>query len=160
MKKREYNVIRAVYDRYCTQRFALPTEQRLCEVEAVIGARFPEEFREFILQFNGGVFDNALAIPRSPISAKWRDGIAVHHDLSIEILCGIDAPFKLGGPSDYAMFENNVPLKLPPIGYAEEGTLVLGISADVRGSIFIKMTYDVPIEICTSIFELFDLMRC
>ena len=160
MNKSEYNVIRAVYDRFCTRRFALPTKQRLCEVEAVIGATFPADFRKFILEFNGGVFENALAIPRSPISAKWRDGVAVHHDLSIEILCGIDASFQLGGVSDYAMFENNMPLKLLPIGYAAEGTLVLGFGADLHGRIFIKMTYDIPIEVCASISELFALIRC
>lgn len=160
MNKRDYNIIRDVYDKCCTSRFPLPTEQRVREVEQVISAKVPEAYRSFLLEFNGGVFENAIAIPRKPIAAKWRDGIAVHDDLSIEILNGIDATFAFGMSSDYAVYENNSPLKLLPIGYAgAQGLLVLGMSGDIRDSVFVHFSYDIPIEIATNVVDFFRLIK-
>lgn len=48
--------IEYAYRRFAVRRFPLPSEEQLVEVERQLGVRLPEEYREYILDFNGGYF--------------------------------------------------------------------------------------------------------
>ena len=48
--------IEDAYRRFSRVRFPLPTEEQLAELERRIDVAFPDDYRQFILEFNGGYF--------------------------------------------------------------------------------------------------------
>ncbi len=48
--------IENAYDRFSVERFPLASEAELAELERRVGVKFPEDYRRFVLDFNGGYF--------------------------------------------------------------------------------------------------------
>jgi hypothetical protein len=50
------SAIDLAYAKFCKKRFPLPTERQVSDLENRIGIRLPADFRQFILDYNGGYF--------------------------------------------------------------------------------------------------------
>jgi cell wall assembly regulator SMI1 len=48
--------IERAYERYCQKRFPLPSAEDIQRLEDRINVTFPDDFREYLLQYNGGWF--------------------------------------------------------------------------------------------------------
>jgi hypothetical protein len=57
------NAIESVYQQFCKERFPLPSERQLEELEQRIGVRFADDYRRFVLEFNGGYFNDPAITP-------------------------------------------------------------------------------------------------
>lgn len=57
------DAIATAYQRFGRGRFPLPSEQQVAELEQRIGITFPEDYRQFLLQHNGGYFTEPDIIP-------------------------------------------------------------------------------------------------
>jgi hypothetical protein len=56
-------LVKQVYESFCEERFALPTESQVAEIEKRMRFRFPEDYRDFVLTFNGGYFSEPIITP-------------------------------------------------------------------------------------------------
>jgi len=73
--------IESAYNRFSVERFPLPSEAQVAELEQRIGVRLPDEYRSFILEFNGGYF-------KCPEITPVGEGCPLE---TLEILFGIGA---------------------------------------------------------------------
>jgi hypothetical protein len=55
--------IEYAYNRFSTKRFPLPSETQLDELEQRIKVDFPDDYRRFVLDFNGGYFNEPEITP-------------------------------------------------------------------------------------------------
>jgi hypothetical protein len=146
--------IEDVYRRFSRVRFPLPTEEQLAKLERQIDVVFPDDYRQFILEFNGGYFRE----PRIPPVGEgcpqdaltYLSGIGASHEYA-----------ELGEPSTLVLFDDNVPLKSLPIGYTAMGGLIILDTApgDGRGEIYYKQAFGEFYWIAESIEECFTLLR-
>ncbi len=128
--------IENAYSRFCRQRFPLPSESQLVELEARIKARFPDDYRQFILKFNGGYFNEpeitpmGAGCPSDSLNALY--GIGALHDFA-----------ELGRTADIMLFDDNDPPKIVPIGDTGMGGLIILDTApgDGQGAIFLKKAF-------------------
>ncbi len=124
------------YERFSVERFPLPTEAQVAELEHRIGVRFPDDYRKFVLEFNGGYFNE-------PEITTVGEGCPQD---SLEILFGIGASHEeaeLGTPERIALFDDNDPPKIVPIGCTGMGGLVILDTApgEGQGAIFLKQAF-------------------
>ncbi|WP_165226782.1 SMI1/KNR4 family protein [Aquisphaera insulae] len=129
------NVIDAVYDRFCESRFKLPSPLEVAELERSLGADFPKDYREFLLEYNGGTFAEPEIVPpddECPVDC-------------LTFLCGVGATFdvaELGSTMGLNVFEDNVPCQVLPIGYTLMGNMLLLILRDEdHGCILLKAAW-------------------
>ena len=128
--------IETAYDRFATRRFPLPCEEQVAQLEQQIEVRFPDAYREFLLQFNGGYFKCPEI---TPVSA----------DCPLETLAmlfGIGASHReaeLCTPARMSLFDDNTPPKIVPIGSTGMGGLIILDTApgDGRGEIYLKKAF-------------------
>jgi len=73
--------IENAYSRFSVKRFPLPSEAQLAELERRIGVIFPDDYRQFLLGFNGGYF-------KCPEITPVGEGCPLE---TLQILCGIGA---------------------------------------------------------------------
>ena len=128
--------IDAAYSRFCVERLPLPSESQLAGLESRIGVRFPEDYRQFRLEFNGGYFTEPEITPV---------GEECPQD-SLEFLFGIGASHpeaELGTPERIALFDDNDPPKIVPIGCTSMGGLIILDTApgEGQGAIFLKKAF-------------------
>jgi hypothetical protein len=128
--------IENAYDRFSVERFPLPSEAQLAELERRIGVKFPEDYRRFVLEFNGGYF-------KCPEITPVGEGCPLE---TVRILFGIGASHEeaeLGTPEDIALFDDNDPPKIVPIGYTGMGGLIILDTApgEGQGAIFLKKAF-------------------
>jgi hypothetical protein len=76
--------IKNAYDRFAVERFPLPSQPQLSELERRLGVVLPDDYRQFILEFNGGYFKEPEITPI---------GEGCPQD-TLEILFGIGAAHK------------------------------------------------------------------
>jgi hypothetical protein len=124
------------YDRFSVERFPLPSEARLSELESRIGLTFPDDYRRFVLQFNGGYF-------KCPEITPVGDGCPLE---TLQILFGIAASHQeaeLATPGDMLLFDDNVPPKIVPIGRTGMAGLIILDTApgEGQGAIFLKKAF-------------------
>lgn len=146
--------IENAYRRFSTKRFPLPSEAQLLELEKQIGIRFPEDFRKFVLQFNGGYFEG-------PDIAPVDEGCPLE---SLDSLFGIGASHptsELGRASDIALFDDNDPPKIVPIGSTSTGGLIILDTApgEGNGAIFLKQAWGNFYFLTDGIEAFFALLR-
>jgi len=103
-------------------------------LEERLGAALPTDYRQFILQYNGGFFSEPeIASPDEDCPPDC-----------LTDLWGIGAPARhaeLGDDTD--LFDDNFPTKLLPIGYTLSGNLLLTVTRkdEDHGCIFLKLKY-------------------
>ncbi len=96
------NLIRYAYNRFSTERFPLPTEEQVWALERKLGIEFPPDYREFLLQFNGGYFDTPIIepvgddCPEDALLLLCGIG-ASHREAELADDCYIDLPHVLWG---------------------------------------------------------------
>ena len=124
------------YARFARERFPLPTEAQLVALERRIGVTLPEDYRRFILAFNGGYFDE-------PDIEAASEGCP---EDALTFLSGIGASHpeaELGNDADLAVFDDNDPPKVVVVGATIMGGLIVleTVAGEDRGSIYLKQAY-------------------
>ena len=111
--------IQTAYDRFCIERFPLPSEDGLQELEQKIGIVFPDDYRRFILDFNGGYFNEPeIAVGKDP-----------PHDV-LTFLCGLNSSHEEAELGGYLpLFTDNDPPKVFPLGGTPLGGLIVSGSS-------------------------------
>jgi len=125
--------IASAYENFCENRFPLPREEQLDELERQIDASFPDDYRQFILQYNGGFFNEPRIAPpdnECPLDRlTYLKGIGASHPCA-----------ELGTEADILLFDDNDPLEILPIGTTLMGNLlILVMRPDEKGSILLKV---------------------
>ncbi len=147
------NIIDNAYRRYSTERFRLPSDAQLTELESQINGTLPDDYRQFILQFNGGYF-------REPTIEPVSEGCPAD---ALTYLHGIGAPHwsaELGYPTTLSLFEDNDPPQILPIGgTAMGGLVVMFVTGDEIGWISLKEAYGDIYFLADGIEEFFSLLR-
>jgi hypothetical protein len=128
--------IENAYDRFSVERFPLSDEAQLSALEQRLGVVLPDDYRQFILEYNGGYF-------KCPEITPVGDGCPLE---TLESLFGIGASHgvaELGCPSDIALFDDNDPPKIVPIGSTGMGGLIILDTApgEGRDAIFLKKAF-------------------
>lgn len=148
------NTTENAYRQFSTKRFPLPSEAQLAELEQQIGIVFPDEFRQFVLAYNGGYFKCPEITPvgeECPLEA-------------LDSLFGIGASHptaELGRASDIGLFDDNDPPKIVPIGRTGMGGLIILDTApgDGQGAIFLKQAWGTFHYLTDTLDEFFGLLR-
>lgn len=90
------STIEYAYRRYCSKRFPKPTERQLAALEVRLRAKLPDDYREFLLEFNGGYFDEPLVTPNEhdmpPVNVRRLYGVATF-DAYAELASDSDLEF-------------------------------------------------------------------
>ncbi len=60
------NSIEGAYRHFLDERFALPSEAQVAELEARWHIELPPDYRQFLLQYNGGYFTEPQIISSAP----------------------------------------------------------------------------------------------
>ncbi len=147
------SIIDDAYRRFCQERFPLPTEEQVAELERRIGCTLPADYRQFILNYNGGYF-------REPEIEPTVDACPV--DL-LTYLHGIGAAHpeaELATKYQMSIFEENDPPEIVPIGETPMGSLILLIvHEDGYGEICFKEAFGDFYFLADGIEEFFSLLR-
>ena len=148
------NTIEFAYRRFSRKRFPLPTEAQLQALQQRIKVTFPEDYRRFVLEFNGGYFNEPEITPVS-------EGCPQD---SLTFMCGMGASHdeaELGRPSDLYLFDDNDPPKIVPIGCTPFGSLIILDTApgEGRGTIYFKQAFGDFFYLAEGIEEFFGLLR-
>jgi len=147
-------IINDVYARLVTKSFPLPTESDITDLEERTKCQFPQDYRQFLLQYNGGYF-------RDPEIEQVGEGFPRE---SLEILFGIRAPHEdaeLGLPRRTSLFDDNDPPKILPIGSTGlGGFIILDVApGDGQGNIFLKVAWGDFYYLCESIDDFWALLK-
>jgi hypothetical protein len=136
------NTIARAYQLFCKERFPLPSEEELADLESRLGVRLPADYRQFLLDYNGGLFDEPEIAPPSDA-----------------------CPSELGVPGGYtpAIFDDNDPPQLLPIGYTVMGNLIFLVTdptGNDRGRVGMKLaSQDTSFNFGEGIEEFFARLR-
>jgi hypothetical protein len=147
-------IIDYAYARFAITRFPLPSETDVAELEERTKCRFPEGYREFVLQFNGGYFCDpeieqvGEGFPRDSLRNLF--GIRATHEEA-----------ELGLPRRTFLFDDNDPPKILPIGLTGTGGLIILDVApgDGQGDIFLKVPFGGFHYLCESIEDFWALLK-
>ena len=126
----------------------------MAELERRINVIFPDDYRRFILEFNGGYFGEPDILPVGdgcPADAlTYLSGIGAAHDGA-----------ELGAPSMLCLFDDNDPPKIVPIGRTIMGGLIILDTApgEGRGEIYYKEPFGDFYWIAEGIEDFFTLLR-
>lgn len=150
----EMDPIALAYCRFSQERYPLPTESQVEEVEKRLGVRLPNDFRDFILEYNGGYFsDPRIGAPTD----EW----------PLDSLCAIDG-IGASDPDDelandfiMRIFTDNDPPFLLPFSYTNNGNLlILSLKGEDRGAIYMQQAGTREwFLIANNIEEFFGLLR-
>ena len=148
------NNIDSAYARFSVERPPLPTEQQVAELEQRIGIRLPDAYRQFVLKYNGGYFN-------SPEITPVGEGCPFD---ALRILYSIGASHwegELGRPEGIAIFDDNDPPKIIPIGFTEMGGLIIldTDSGDGNGEIYLKQAWGDFYWLAEDLEAFFGLLR-
>jgi hypothetical protein len=146
--------VKWAYERFCTRRFPLPTEAEVADLERTIEMEFPADFREYLLEYNGGVFNEPDF--RGPTEGAPEDCLMV--------LFGMHATSphaQLGTKSSLSIFTDNSPPQVIPIGYTLMGNLlILMTDEEYFGAVVLKRAYSAKYFLLgNGIEEFFELLR-
>jgi hypothetical protein len=129
--------IETAYKKFCKERFPLPSEQQVADLELRIGIPLPPDYRQWLLEYNGGFFTEPDIAPPSPACPLDR----------LTVMAGINATHpsaELCAPGGFtpATFDDNDPPQILPIGYTMMGNLLFLVTepgADDCGGIGLKL---------------------
>lgn len=150
------NVIEEIHKLCCSDPFPLPTAEQVQALQNRWDISFPENYRAYLVRYNGGFFDGPIIRLPEPITVQWRDGLVTHHELALDTLYGLCATHRsaeLGSESSVNTFDDNDPVQLLPIGYTASGCMLLmDFYPGLEGNILVKF----PSEKAYKIAEDFD----
>jgi hypothetical protein len=145
--------IEDAYRRFSKERFPVIRESQLSQIEKRIGIIFPGDYREYLLQFNGGYFKNPEITPVG-------EGCPVE---TLQSLFGIGASHptaELATDALMALFDDNDPPKIVPIGDTGVGGLIVLVTeAEDRGTILLKQAFGRFYYLADDIEDFFGLLR-
>jgi hypothetical protein len=146
-------IIDAAYRDFCVKRFPLPTSQQVADLERRIGVPLPDDYRQFILDYNGGYFERAeiaFEAEGCPLdNLRCLHGIGASHATS-----------ELATERHLAVFEGNDPPAVVPIGNTVAGGLILlVVHAESLGCILLKVAFGDSFLLASGIEGLFSLLR-
>jgi hypothetical protein len=102
------------------------TEQDLAVFEAKIGQRFPDDYRQFLKQYNGGRPE-----PRSFSEQNGKPCSSVHYFLSVNGKEFVDMI------EEIRSYAGRLPTRFTPIAYDSFGNVIcLSMSGDDRGAVY------------------------
>ncbi len=146
------DIIEFAYRRFCTERFPLPAESDIQRVESRIGVPLPHDYRWFLTKFNGGIFSEPRILPLTEDCPVDR----------LTFLHGIGAGYpdaELASDHDLALFDDNDPAQVLPVGYTITGGLILLTThVEERGSILLKVAFGGSFYLCGGIRDFFVLL--
>ena len=146
--------IEYAYRRFSTKRFPLPSEGQLDDLEQRIKVDFPADYRRFVLELNGGYFNEPEITPVGegcpPALLTFLSGIGASHWES-----------ELGEPGSLVLFDDNDPPKILPIGDTPMGGLIILDTApgEGRGEVWLKQAFGDFCYLADGIEEFFGLLR-
>src|SRR5262249_30399636 len=146
--------IEVAYRAFCEERFPLPSEEQVADLEQRLGVLLPLDYRQYLLEYNGGFFTEPDIV--SPVKDCPLDRL--RHMYRI----GATHPTaELASEADLALFDDNDPLEVLPIGYTLMGNLILLIThPEDRGCIVMKKAFsDESFYLAGGIEEFFTLLR-
>jgi hypothetical protein len=128
--------IELAYRRFSKKRFPLPTEGQVRALEQRIQVAFPDDYRDFLLEYNGGYFTEPEITPVS--EGCPQEALTFMHGFNAS-----RNEAELGRPSDLSLFDDNSPPKIVPIGDTPLGSLILLDTApgEERGTIYFKLSW-------------------
>jgi hypothetical protein len=146
--------IEHAYRRFAIERFPLPSEEQIAAIERRLGVELPDDYREFILKYNGGYFSEpeirpvVEGCPQDALTCLW--GIGASHEEA-----------ELGTTASLVLFDDNDPPQILPIGHTALGGLIILVTGmdDDRGTIGLKKAYGGSYHLADGIEELFGLLR-
>jgi hypothetical protein len=152
IEKNHMETLDDVYHRFCRKRFSLPTQEQVADLEERMGVTFPDDYRRFLLTYNGGFFTEPHIVPPDedcPLDRlRFMHGIGAAHPTA-----------ELCKKSDLALFDDNDPPEVVPIGTTIMGHLILLIThPEGRGSVLLR-TFDESFFLAEGIEEFFGLLR-
>ena len=138
----------------CSQAISASYRGTSAQLEERIKVEFPLDYRKFLLEFNGGYFNEPEISPVSegcPLDALTQ-------------LNGIGAPDRsaeLGEPVTLGLFDDNDPPKILAIGDTAMGGLIILDTApgEERGAIYLKQAFGDFYYLAKGIEEFFSLLR-
>jgi hypothetical protein len=143
----------AAYDRFCQERFSLPDEAAISDLEKRINVAFPSDYRRFLLDFNGGIFTEPQIIAATP-------GCPIDRLTFMHGLGATHPTVELGRKRDLAIFDDNDPPQIVPIGYTIMGAFILlVVHPDGSGRILLKKAFGDSFLLASGIDEFFGLLQ-
>ncbi len=135
------NNIDKAYSLFQAERFPPTNEKVVALVEKQTRAKFPDHYRNYLLEYNGCYFEppgpmiDAGSDEYPPPFLQWMYGIGADHPSG-----------ELGDQSKLNLWEGNDPPILYPIGRTEAGFFILLITepGDDYGCIYLR-TYQSPV---------------
>jgi hypothetical protein len=148
------SIIDKAYSAFCKERFPLPSEEQLVALESRIGVPLPTDYRRFILQYNGGWFTEPEIVPL--VRDCPLDCLTVMYGLGAS-----DSSAELATAESLALFDDNEPPQVVPIGYTLMGNLLFLVThPDNNGSIGLKIASSTKsFFLATGIVGFFELLR-
>ncbi|MBI3836426.1 MAG: SMI1/KNR4 family protein [Planctomycetia bacterium] len=148
------NTIEFAYRRFSRKRFPLPSEAQVRALEDRIKVDFADDYRNFLLEFNGGYFIEPEITPV---------GEGCPQD-ALTFLSGLGASHQeaeLGEPGTLVLFDDNDPPKILPIGDTAMGGLIILDTApgEGRGMIYLKKAFGDFYYLAEGIEEFFSLLH-
>jgi hypothetical protein len=160
LRRLDVSNIEFAYRRFCRERFPLPARERVSDLEKRLRVVLPIDFRQYLLEYNGGIFTEPEIVPPSedcPI-----DRLTLLGGIGATEPCAELAPQQGGGLTP-ALFDNNNPPKILPIGDTMMGNLIFirtERSANDYGSVAMKIAFsDKSFFLSRGIDEFFRLLR-
>lgn len=146
--------IEFAYRQFSRKRFPLPSEAKLRALEERIKVNFPGDYRQFLLNFNGGYFNEPEITPV---------GEGCPQD-ALTFLSGLGASHseaELGEPGTLVLFDDNDPPKILPIGDTAMGGLIILDTApgEGRGTVYLKQAFGDFYYLAEGIEAFFGLLR-
>jgi hypothetical protein len=147
------SIFEDIYREFSTERFPIPDNAQVIELERRLAIDLPEDYREFILTYNGGYFNEPKIRPV---------GKGCPQD-ALDSLFGIGASAEeseLGSIASLAILEDNDPPQIVPIGDTVMGGLIvleIGRKED-RGIIYLKKAFGDFYHLADGIEEFFGLL--
>jgi len=140
-----------LFDHFAIERFPLPKDAEIANLEQKLGTSFPDSYRRFLLRFNGAYFDDSkLSLHIAGI------------DDSLRLISGLNATVPtaaVGNSDDIDLLEDNSPIRLLPIGYTTLGNLVL-LNLVQNGKVVLKVAYSgESFDVADDILEFIRLVR-
>ena len=151
------NQMSTIYDAYkefSTERFPNIVESDIVSFEERVRIRLPSDYRQFLVNFNGGYFSE-------PQIVHGNNEVPIDRLTFMHGIRSIHPEAELGKEEDIAMFDDNNPPEIIPVGCTIMGNLVLLVThpdPEENGSVILK-TIESTFHLARGIVDFFALLQ-